>query len=284
MGGTTTNQIRLIGSSNAVGSFEFGIKVDSAGKIQVGDGGYLSLKGSGGGLYNGTGANNYGVELANAILTAGNGGSVCQYDQHQLVVAAWNWRKPLWRGYRDDCILCQFERHESSQLHQLHQLRRRYRSNSNIGVQFGVGLTMVNGSLNFLNVAGGGTSGSSSNFGLNISGVTVTAPVITGRDLAGGPGSGSNYGLNIGSSSAASQLGTSITNVLTISATSLGSGSNEYGINIFGTGGPSVVVGSGATMTLTGIGGGVYNGTGTLNHGIYLNSATLTTSGAALRP
>ena len=152
--------------------------------------------------------------------------------------------------------------------------------NSNIGVQFGVGLTMVNGSLNFLNVAGGGTSGSSSNFGLNISGVTVTAPVITGRDLAGGPGSGSDYGLNMGSSSAALQLGTSITNVLTISATSLGLGSNEYGINIFGTGGSSVVVGSGATMTLTGIGGGVYNGTGTLNHGIYLNSATLTSSGA----
>ena len=75
LGGTTANQIRLIGSSNAVGSFEFGIKVDSTGKIQVGDGGYLSLKGSGGGLYNGTGASNYGVELANAILTAGNGGT-----------------------------------------------------------------------------------------------------------------------------------------------------------------------------------------------------------------
>ena len=36
----------------------------------------LSLKGSGGGLYNdGTGSNNYGVELANATLTAGNGGT-----------------------------------------------------------------------------------------------------------------------------------------------------------------------------------------------------------------
>ena len=35
----------------------------------------LSLKGSGGGLYNGTGGNNYGVELANATFTAGNGGT-----------------------------------------------------------------------------------------------------------------------------------------------------------------------------------------------------------------
>ena len=35
LGGTTANQIRLIGSSNAVGSFEFGIKVDSTGKIRL---------------------------------------------------------------------------------------------------------------------------------------------------------------------------------------------------------------------------------------------------------
>ena len=56
----------------------------------------------------------------------------------------------------------------------------------------------------------------------------------------------------------------------------MGLGSNEYGINVANT----VTVGSGATLTLTGTGGGVYNGTGTLNHGIYLNSATLTSSGA----
>ena len=51
---------------------------------------------------------------------------------------------------------------------------------------------------------------------------------------------------------------------------------NEYGINV----GAPVVVGSGATLNLTGLGGGVYsNSSGTLNHGIYLNGATLTSSG-----
>ena len=50
LGGSTINQILLTGSSLMTGSFEFGIKVDSGGKIQVGDGGYLSLKGSGGGI------------------------------------------------------------------------------------------------------------------------------------------------------------------------------------------------------------------------------------------
>ena len=66
--------------------------------------------------------------------------------------------------------------------------------NPNHGVNFGVGLTQVNGSLNFLNVVGGGTTRYLNNYGVNISGVTVTAPVITGRDLVGGPGTGGNYG------------------------------------------------------------------------------------------
>ena len=119
--------------------------------------------------------------------------------------------------------------------------------NTNHGVNFGIGLTQVNGSLNFLNVVGGGTATSVNNFGLNISGVTVTAPVITGRDLAGGPGSGGNYGLNVGSAGAPSQLGSAITNVLTISANSLGSGTGEYGINLFGSASftSTVMVGSG---------------------------------------
>ena len=60
-----------------------------------------------------------------------------------------------------------------------------------------------------------------------------------------------------------------------MTATSMGNGSNEYGINI---GGP-VVVGSGATLTFTGSGGGVYNGTGTDNHGIYINNSSITSSG-----
>ena len=43
----------------------------------------------------------------------------------------------------------------------------------------------------------------------------------------------------------------------------------------------SVVVGTGATLALTGTGGGIYNGTGTNNDGIYLNNAIITSSGAS---
>ena len=145
---------------------------------------------------------------------------------------------------------------------------------NNYGVNFATSLILVSGSVNFLNVAGGGTSGSTNNYGINI-GAQVSAPVITGADIAGGPGTNLNYGLNI-----AAQLGSTATNVLIMTATSMGNGSNEYGINI---GGP-VVVGSGATLTFTGSGGGVYNGTGTDNHGIYINNSSITSSGVGATP
>ncbi len=282
LGGSTTNQIRLIGSSLGTGSFEFGIKVDSTGTIQVGDGGTLSLKGSGGGLYNGTGASNYGVELANATLTAGNGGSTV----NTINVSGFGGIGTVGSHFGVDIETVGFSvnlngTNPSNSINFINCAGGSGGS-SNYGVNFSVGLTLVNGSLNFLNVVGGGTSTSITNYGLNIGGVTVTAPVITGRDIVGGPGFGNNYGLNIGSSSTTSQLGTSLTNVLTISATSLGLGSNEYGINIFGSGGASsVVVGNGATLTLMGVGGGVYNGSGSDNHGIYLNNAVLTSSGSS---
>ena len=84
--------------------------------------------------------------------------------------------------------------------------------NSNIGVSFGTSLTLVNGSLNFLNVVGGGKAGSTNNYGVNV-GAAVTAPVIIGKDIVGGPGTNNNWGLYV-----AAQLGSSATNVLTMTA------------------------------------------------------------------
>ena len=280
LGASFTNVLTITAGSLGTGTGEVGIQVDTGGTIQVGDGGTMNLVGTGGGLYNGTGTNNHGVSLAAAILTAGNGGSPATAINISGIGGHGSGGVNYGVNIATSLAVNLNNTSPTSSLN-FNNCIGGTGGNGNNGVNFGIGLTMVNGSLNFLDVVGGGTAGSSSNFGLNISGVTVTAPVITGRDLAGGPGSGSNYGLNIGSSSTASQLGTSITNVLTISATSLGSGSNEYGINIFGTGGTSsVVVGSGATLALTGTGGGIYNGTGSNNYGIHLNNAIITSSGA----
>ena len=269
LGGTGANQIRLTGTSLGTGSFEFGIAVEG-GTVQVGDGGTLSLKGSGGGLYNGTGASNYGVELADGTLTAGNGGSSVNTINVSGLGGVGS--GGTHHGVDIETIGFHVNLNGSNPSNSINFIDCTGGSggNSNYGVNFSVGVTLVNGSLNFLNVAGGGSGASTTNYGLNI-GAAVTAPVITGRDIAGGPGTNQNFGLFINA-----LLGTSATNVLTMTASSMGLGMSEYGINVANT----VTVGSGATLTLTGTGGGNYNGTGTLNHGIYLNGATLTSSGA----
>jgi hypothetical protein len=99
-------------------------------------------------------------------------------------------------------------------------------------------------------------------------GASVSAPVIIASDVMGGPGTGSDYGFYVVSGNT---LGSLATNVLSITAGSLGTGSNEYGINLSGT----LQVGNGGTMTLNGTGGGVYSGAGTNNHGIFFNAAVL---------
>ena len=77
-------------------------------------------------------------------------------------------------------------------------------------------------------------------------------PRLIALDIMGGPGNGGNYGLNVASSQV---FGGTATNSITVVAGSLGTGGNEYGINIAGT----VQGGDGCTITLNGTGGGLYS-------------------------
>ena len=128
----------------------------------------MSLKGSGGGLYNGTGASNYGVELANATLTAGNGGSVVNTINVTGVGGIGTGGNHY--GVDIDTTAFSVNLNGTNPANSINFINcvGGTGGNSNIGVQFGVGLTMVNGSLNFLNISGGGTSTSTTNYGLNI--------------------------------------------------------------------------------------------------------------------
>ena len=276
-----TNLISIRAGCIGTSSNELGILCNNTSIMQVGNGGTIGLAGIGGGAYNGTGSGNIGIQLLGVTFTAGNGGTAA--TTISLTGIGGLGSGGSHNGVNIGTSLAvNLNTANASSAFNFTDCIGGTGGNGNNGVSFATNFTLVNGSLNFLNVVGGGTSGSSSNFGVNINGVTVTAPVIIGRDLVGGPGSGNNYGLNIGSATTPSQLGSSSTNVLTMTATSLGLGSNEYGINIFGTGGTSsVVVGNGGTLTLTGSGGGTYSSAGTLNHGIYLNNAVLTSQGSA---
>ena len=66
----------------------------------------MSLKGTGGGLYNGVGASNYGVELANAILTAGNGGSTVNTINISGYGGLGSGWESQWREYRHTGFSC----------------------------------------------------------------------------------------------------------------------------------------------------------------------------------
>jgi|GEM_PF-2112524 len=244
------------------------------GSLFVGDGGTISITGTGGGAYNSTANTCHGIELIGGIISAGTpggtqlntinftgiGGSGSGGSNHGINVAT----ASTW------------------------QLQGTNPANSinfincvggsggvpNVGINFLVPLSIVSGTLNFRNIMGGsGGSGTTNHYGI-INGSTISAPSIIMTDIYGGPGTGGDYGLlNTGT------IGGSSTNMLSISAASVGSGSNQYGIyNNAGT----IQVADGGSLTLNGTGGGAYTniGTGTSSIGIY-NQGTIT-AGTAL--
>ena len=96
----------------------------------------------------------------------------------------------------------------------------------NYGMSFGAPLTMVHGALNFTNCRG---TGSNKNYGVLLASA-VSAPAIIARDCFGGQGTSSDEGFRI-----AAALGSAATNAISITAGSLGTGSNEIGIDVNST-------------------------------------------------
>ena len=78
LGSSASNLIFISAGSLSTGASNSGIQVDTSGTtgmIIVGNGGTIDLVGTGGGFYSNLGSNNYGINLNNATLIAGNGGS-----------------------------------------------------------------------------------------------------------------------------------------------------------------------------------------------------------------
>ena len=138
----------------------------------------------------------------------------------------------------------------------------------NYGVEFATPVTVVSGGINFSNVVGG--SGGTNEHGVYVP-FAVTSTSIIATDCYGGQGTGTDIGFYI---TTGGSLGSSITNQISITAGSLGTGSNEVGIQVDGSG--QIVVNDGGTITLNGSGGGLYNGAGANNHGVTLSGAILT--------
>jgi filamentous hemagglutinin family protein len=277
LGSSITNLISISAGSLGTGSNEVGISVDSGGKIVVGDGGTISLVGTGGGAYNGSGTNNHGVSLHGCTLTAGNGGIQATTINVTGIGGSGSGGFNFGVNIATSFAVNLNNSNSASAINFINCLGGSggtLNAASNYGINFNASLNLVNGSLNFQNITGGsGGSGTTDNHGVFLNDVTVSAPVILATDCYGGPGMGSDVGFNLFFTSTGATLGSSSTNLISISAGSLGTGTSEVGIQA-GIG-SQVIVGDGGTISLFGMGGGAYNGSGSDNHGVFING-TLT--------
>ena len=270
LGSSATNLINILAGSLGTGSTEYGIYVGGA--IVVGDGGIMLLNGSGGGLYSSNGGNeNHGIYLSSATLTAGIGGDLVNTitltgiggtglgGNHYGVYGAASLAINLNGTGTSDT------------LNFLHCIGGTG-GNSNYGVNLATNLTLAHGTLQFSSLTGGGPG--VANHGLIVT-ATVTAPVIIGTDLYGGPGTGvvgnGNDGLYVGSGGT---IGDPTLSYLMLSGGSLGIGSSEVGLEI--DSGGALVVGSQGTISLTGTGGGLYSAATARNYGVFINGGSLT--------
>ncbi|TPW18436.1 MAG: hypothetical protein FD130_244, partial [Halothiobacillaceae bacterium] len=238
----------------------------------VGDGGTIELNGTGGGLYStSSGANNYGIYLSSATLTAGNGGSLTNAINF-TGIGGTGLTGSHYGVYGAASLSINLNGSGNSDIVNFTNCIGGTGGNSNYGVNLATDLTLAHGTLRFINLTGGGPS--QSNHGLVIT-ATIAAPVILGTDLYGGPGIGvvgtGNYGLYIGSGGT---IGDATLSYLTLSGGSLGIGSSEVGIVV--DAGGAIVVSSQGTITLIGMGGGLYSAATAQNYGVFINGGSLT--------
>jgi hypothetical protein len=267
LGNTNTHRISIGGGSLGTGSNEVGIKVDTSGAITVGDTGTIALFGIGGGFYNGSGSGNYGVSFTTATLNAGLsgssglntinvtgiGGSGIGSSQAGVNIGAGTFTVNL------------LGTNSNNSLNFLNCIGGHGGTAPQYGVFVQTGFSHQ-GNLTFQNCVGG--SGANNNHGVFLSAGTVASSNITALDCLGGPGTSTDIGFYV----FGGQLGNVATSRITISAGSLGTGSFESGIRVDN----NIVVGNGGTISLTGTGGGFYSSTGNSNHGVFLNSGSIT--------
>jgi filamentous hemagglutinin family protein len=276
VGNLSTSRISLTAGSLGVNGNEYGIYVNG-GTLQVGNAGTINLTGTGGGIYTGTGGNCYGVNLNGAIFNAGGAGT----GANTINITGMGGYGAGGTNYgvnTSGSLTVNFSGgNPNNSLNFLNCIGGSGVGGNNFGISFGSNLSFQ-GSLNLQNITGG--NGGSANFGFFQSGNCTIAPSnIIATDVMGGLGVGTNIGLAI---SAGSTLGSSLTNTISISAGSLGTRSNEWAIYLSpavampATAAAAIQVGNGGTITLNGLGGGIYNATGSANYGIYINGGTLT--------
>ncbi|TPW18696.1 MAG: hypothetical protein FD130_78, partial [Halothiobacillaceae bacterium] len=247
----------MILSAGSLGltSSEIGIYIDSSATVA---GATVILTGTGGGLYNSTGSGNSGIVLNGVTFSATN---------IQLTGIGGTGAG----GSHDGVLISSALTASSTQLLFVNCVGGSG-GNGNIGVAITAALTQSIGTLAFKNISGGSVS--TTNYGVYTA-ANVSAPTISAIDVFSGIGTDTNIGFYIGGGTFGGSSATSIS----LSAGSLGTGSNEIGIQV--ASGATVQIGASGTASLQGIGGGSLSGSGSGNIGISFASGSALTVGSA---
>jgi hypothetical protein len=277
VGNSVTNRISVTAGSLGLGSGEVGIQCDGTSSIVVGNGGTITLNGTGGGVYSSGASTNYGISFAGTTitLTAGVAGSAGLNTINLTGLGGFgSGGSHFGVNINPTTFTVNLNgTNANNSLNFTNCLGGSGSTGSNHGVKIAAGFTHF-GNLTFQNCNGG--SGGASNHGVFFSAGTTAASTITVLDCMGGPGTGTDIGFYISGAT----VGNSVTNRISVTAGSLGTGSNEVGIQADGT--SSIVVGDGGTISLNGTGGGVYSSGTSTNYGISFAGTTITlTAGVA---
>ena len=252
-----------------MGSGEMGIMIDNAstgtnfGAMTVGDGGTMTLVGTGGGFI----ARMYRIIMEiyfrGANLTAGATSSANCPNTINLTGIGGTGSGGSHNGVNIDTAAMKFVVNGMNSYNGVNFLNCTGGSGGvkNIGVNIGISLAVTQGTLNFSNITGG--SGGNNQYGIQVSGIgtAVTAPTIIAIDIMGGTGTFEDYGFFL--NGAQTTFGGTATNLISISGGSLGTGTSEYGVYLIAgndAGGRWRVGGS--SITLFGTGGGLYSSPG----------------------
>ena len=278
-GGAGAKIMTISAGSLGTGVGNVGIQVDTSGQMVVGDGGLMTLAGTGGGFYSTGGSNNFGVYFKGATLTAGNGGALTNTIDVMGIGGTGTGGSNV--GVEIDTLPLNINLNGTSGANSISFSNTIGGSggNNNIGMNIDAAINMVSGLMKLSNITGG--SGTSGNYGVLVNpGITLSLANVIATDIYGGAGVGSaTYNANnqwqgdVGFYVNGGTLGGATTRIVSITAGSLGTGSGEVGILVDQSG--HLMTGDGGAITLIGSGGGAYNSGGSKNYGVYFNGATL---------
>ena len=164
------------------GANEYGIYAPTGGAVVVGNGGTITLVGTGGGFYSNTASGNHGISFTGATLSAGSGGS--QASQINITGLGGGGLYALSGNFGVNVpgnLTVTFNNMATTNTLNFINCTGGFVGSYNYGINL-AGVVSVGGlggsTTNFFNITGGGNLAGTNNYGINVA-APFSAPAIT---------------------------------------------------------------------------------------------------------